>query len=122
MAKKVLSTGTVTIGATEYDITGLKFGRKQDKADATDTGTTAGFKEWLATREESTFSFDMFLDEAVAPPAFGTSGTVTLDFEGMSVTGTGVIDSQDLDGQLDSTMTISCSGYFSGSVTVTPAA
>jgi hypothetical protein len=120
MAKKLFTTGVATIGAVEHDITNLKFGRTQDKKDDTDTGSPAGIREYLQGRTDSVFSFDMFLDEAVAPPIFGVAGDVTLDFEGMVVSGSGVIESQDLNGQLDEPMSISCSGYFTTVPTITP--
>ncbi len=121
MGKVIIDTDQVTIGSTAYDITNVKYGKKADKVDVTDTGSPADSKEYLPNpRADYSFSFDLFVDEAVALPAFNTPGTVTLNYGGFVITGTGVVDSEDLDGALGSSPTISCSGYFTAKPTETP--
>jgi len=60
------------------------------------------------------------MDVDIADPPSGIEHTLSIDFEGKTYAGNGVIESLDADAQIDSGITQSMSGYFNGTVTVTP--
>jgi len=117
--KKVLTTGKVKIGVTEYPVTSVKVSRSLSKIDVTDTATTGNYKEYLPGREESTFSFDLFMGVNEDDISTGAVAAIELDFEGKKYSGAAIIEKMDADGSIDAAITQSYSGTFTGTVTVT---
>lgn len=99
-------------------VTNLKVSRSLSKVDLTDTETSGSFKEYLAGREETTFSFDMFM--GVNEDDFPTGAVTDLEisFEGKKYKGSGILEKMDADGSIDAGITQSYSGSFSDTVTV----
>jgi len=99
-------------------VTNLKISRSLSKVDLTDTETAGIYKEYLPGREESTFSFDMFMGVNEDDFPTGTIDDIEISFDGKKYKGSGVLEKMDADGSIDSGITQSYSGTFNSTLIV----
>lgn len=118
MAKRTFTSSKVKIGATSYNITNLKMDTKTAKVDVTDTGTLGDGKEYVFGRTDRTFQFDMWNNGAMIPVG-AAPVAIELDFQGVTYSASGSLESCGHDAQIDGAIKSSYQGAFVGAVTET---
>jgi hypothetical protein len=120
MAKQIFKGGTLTLpdtgGPFIIYLTSMKWDDKMAKVDATDTGTTAGSKEYIFSgREEMSASFEMWTQNTLQTGTLPYTTYVKtgkaytsaiLNFEAITITKNLVFESVEVNATLDNMVKI----------------
>ena len=120
--KEALLTGKLTFDSVQYGVTDMSVTRTFDEIDTTDTETTAGEKEFIVGRQTTEFSITVFMHTDVADLVTGVSKVMTIDFEGKTYAGNGILMQLVSEATINNAIKQTYTGKITGTVTVTPEA
>ncbi len=113
-SNKILGkTISFTFNAVTYNVTDVSYDVAQDDIDVTDTATDINSTEFAAGLGKVKFTASMWMLDITAEPAINSAQTATLTFtSGVSVTGTMIIESKKVTGNVKDAQKVSVTGTF----------